>query len=321
MRAWELVRDAVGLHRLRDRLQHRGPPRRASRIYRLVPRAQPRRSTSTGCATRAASPTSACTTERLAAPLVGRRRRSTGTARSTPRPSGCARRSTPTPARSAWCFNAQATNEDHYALVAAGVRAPGRRQGLPGRPATRAGATTSCVSADKNPNTAGAIAIGAGRLRSLVDLADDLKAGALTRAAGASAPTASWSGRRAAAAMPLERLAGAGRARRRTRTAGRRPRHVALPLADVGRGRRHVHQPHWAWSSACAPRSPPAGRRAAGLGDPRRTWRASWAPRMDFADGQGGVPRGAAEAAVHEGRRLGPRRCCRSSCASPNSRG
>ena len=35
------------------------------------------------------------------------------------------------------------------------------------------------VSADKNPNTAGAIAIGAGKLRSLVDLAADVRSGAI----------------------------------------------------------------------------------------------------------------------------------------------
>lgn len=75
-------------------------------------------------------------------------------------------------------MNAQSTNEDLYALA----RLTFDHLGL-GK-AYLAGLDQGwsddiLVSADKNPNTAGAIAIGAGRLRTLLDLANDLKSGAL----------------------------------------------------------------------------------------------------------------------------------------------
>jgi NADH-quinone oxidoreductase subunit G len=76
-------------------------------------------------------------------------------------------------------MNAQSTNEDLYALA----RLTFDHLGL-GK-AYLAGLDQGwsddiLVSADKNPNTAGAMAIGAGRLRSLLDLANDLKSGAVT---------------------------------------------------------------------------------------------------------------------------------------------
>ncbi len=75
-------------------------------------------------------------------------------------------------------MNAQSTNEDLYALA----RLTFDHLGL-GK-AYLAGLDQGwsddiLVSADKNPNTAGAMAIGAGRLRTLLDLANDLKSGAL----------------------------------------------------------------------------------------------------------------------------------------------
>ncbi len=76
-------------------------------------------------------------------------------------------------------FNAQSTNEDLYALgrLAFDHLRIGRAYmaGL-----DQGWSDDILVSADKNPNTAGAMAIGAGRLRSLLDLANDLKAGAVT---------------------------------------------------------------------------------------------------------------------------------------------
>jgi NADH-quinone oxidoreductase subunit G len=76
-------------------------------------------------------------------------------------------------------FNAQSTNEDLYALgrLAFDHLRVGRAY-LAGL--DQGWSDDILVSADKNPNTAGAMAIGAGRLRSLLDLANDLKAGAVT---------------------------------------------------------------------------------------------------------------------------------------------
>ena len=83
------------------------------------------------------------------------------------------------PAEVGVVMNAQSTNEDLYALA----RLTFDHLGL-GK-AYLAGLDQGwsddiLVSADKNPNTAGAMAIGAGRLRSLLDLANDLKSGAVT---------------------------------------------------------------------------------------------------------------------------------------------
>jgi NADH-quinone oxidoreductase subunit G len=76
-------------------------------------------------------------------------------------------------------FNAQSPNEDLYALSRLAFQHLGiGRAYLAGR--DQGWSDDILVSADKNPNTAGAVAIGAGKLRSLVDLAADLKSGALT---------------------------------------------------------------------------------------------------------------------------------------------
>jgi NADH-quinone oxidoreductase subunit G len=104
-------------------------------------------------------------------------------------------------------FNAQSTNEDLYALARLAF------DHLHVGKAYIAGLDQGwhddiLVSADKNPNTAGAMAIGAGRLRSLLDLSNDLKAGAVTalivvgtRGVLGTGPTHSPS-----AALPFERL-------------------------------------------------------------------------------------------------------------------
>ena len=83
------------------------------------------------------------------------------------------------PAEVGVVMSAQSTNEDLYALA----RLTFDHLGL-GK-AYLAGLDQGwsddiLVSADKNPNTAGAMAIGAGRLRTLLDLANDLKSGAVT---------------------------------------------------------------------------------------------------------------------------------------------
>jgi NADH-quinone oxidoreductase subunit G len=113
------------------------------------------------------------------------------------------------PAKVGVVFNAQSSNEDLYALAKLSFEhlrvtkayLAGRDQGW---------SDDILVSADKNPNTAGATAIGGGRLRSMLDLANDLKSGAVSallvvgsdgvlgkEAAAGTAPFA---------ALPLDRL-------------------------------------------------------------------------------------------------------------------
>src|SRR5206468_8953776 len=110
-------------------------------------------------------------------------------------------------------FNAQSTNEDLYALARLAfdhlhvgkAYIAGLDQGW---------SDDILVSADKNPNTAGAMAIGAGRLRTLLDLSNDLKAGAVTAliVVGTQGVLGQGKGPQAAlpvnplAALPLDRL-------------------------------------------------------------------------------------------------------------------
>jgi NADH-quinone oxidoreductase subunit G len=83
------------------------------------------------------------------------------------------------PAEVGVVMSAQSTNEDLYALARltfdhlglGKAYVSGQDQGWK---------DDILVSADKNPNTAGAMAIGAGRLRTLLDLANDIKSGAVT---------------------------------------------------------------------------------------------------------------------------------------------
>jgi NADH-quinone oxidoreductase subunit G len=101
-------------------------------------------------------------------------------------------------------FNAQSTNEDLYALsrLAFDYLRVGRAY-LAGL--DQGWSDDILVSADKNPNTAGALAIGAGRLHTLVELAADLRAGALN-ALLVVGTHGVLVGPNAAAAMPLDRL-------------------------------------------------------------------------------------------------------------------
>ena len=275
MRAWELVHDAVGLPGLRHRLQHRGPPLARPDLPPGAARTTPT-STSTGCATRGASPTSACTTERLAAPLSGGSPvdwdRALDDAGKLLRAALDAE-----PRHGRRRVQRAVDQRGPLRAGAAGVRPPARRQAPTWPGWTRAGATTSCVSADKNPNTAGAMAIGAGRLRSLLDLAERPEGGRGHGAARRRHATACWARRRRAAALPLDRLQtlvaigthrdGVVAARARRAAAGR-----------VGRGRRHVHQPPGHGPAHARRRRRPRATRCP-AGRSCRTWRASWAPR------------------------------------------
>jgi NADH-quinone oxidoreductase subunit G len=132
------------------------------------------------------------------------------------------------PSRVGVVFSAQSTNEDLYALSRLAFdtlklsRAylAGRDQGW---------FDDILVSADKNPNTAGAIAIGGGRLKSLKDLSNDLKSGALSALLVVGEDGVMGSA--GTAALPLEKLESlvvlAWRRDALTDAA-----HVALPMAD-----------------------------------------------------------------------------------------
>jgi len=75
-------------------------------------------------------------------------------------------------------FSAQSTNEDLYVAAQLAFDHLGlKRAYLAGR--DQGWHDDILVSADRNPNTAGAIAIGGGRLKSLIDLSQDLKKGEL----------------------------------------------------------------------------------------------------------------------------------------------
>jgi NADH-quinone oxidoreductase subunit G len=83
------------------------------------------------------------------------------------------------PAEVGVVMSAQSTNEDLYALAKLTFEHLGLAKAyLSGQ--DQGWSDDILVSADKNPNTAGALAIGAGRLRTLLDLANDIKSGAVT---------------------------------------------------------------------------------------------------------------------------------------------
>lgn len=83
------------------------------------------------------------------------------------------------PAEVGVVMSAQSTNEDLYALAKLTFEHLGLNKAyLSGQ--DQGWSDDILVSADKNPNTAGAMAIGAGRLRTLLDLANDIKSGAVT---------------------------------------------------------------------------------------------------------------------------------------------
>ena len=132
------------------------------------------------------------------------------------------------PAKVGVVFSAQSTNEDLYALsrLAFETLGAGRAYlaGLDQGPSDNI-----LVSADKNPNTAGALAIGAGRLKSLMDLSNDLKAGKLS--ALLVVGEQGVLGENAAATMPLGNLQALVVLGWR-RDALTEAAHVALPMAD-----------------------------------------------------------------------------------------
>ncbi len=133
------------------------------------------------------------------------------------------------PAEVGVVMSAQSTNEDLYALARLTFDHLGlSRTYLSGQ--DQGWKDDILVSADKNPNTAGAMAIGAGRLRTLLDLANDIKSGAVTTllvvgthgVLGADA---------APGALPLEKLKSLVVIGTH-RDAVARAAHVALPLTE-----------------------------------------------------------------------------------------
>ena len=100
-------------------------------------------------------------------------------------------------------FSAQSTNEDLYALARLAFENVGlTRAYLAGM--DQGWSDDILVSADKNPNTAGALAIGGGRLKSLLDLSNDLKQGRLTTLLVVGEQGVLGSA--GAAALPIDRL-------------------------------------------------------------------------------------------------------------------
>jgi NADH-quinone oxidoreductase subunit G len=132
------------------------------------------------------------------------------------------------PGRLGVVFNATSPNEDLYALAKLAFDHLGVGKAyLAGR--DQGWSDKILVSADKNPNTAGAVAVGAGRLRTLVDLANDLKSGALG-ALLVLGTDGVLVGANATAAMPLDRLE-ALVVLSTHKNAVTSAAHVALPLA------------------------------------------------------------------------------------------
>jgi NADH-quinone oxidoreductase subunit G len=127
-------------------------------------------------------------------------------------------------------FNAQSTNEDLYALSRLcfdhlkidKAYLAGYDEGW---------SDQILVSADKNPNTAGAKGIGGTKLRSLLDLSRDLKSGAIKALLVVGGHGVLGTGDKAAAGLPLANLEALVVASSHN-GALTEAAHVVLPLAD-----------------------------------------------------------------------------------------
>ena len=267
-------------------------------------RARTPRSTSTGCATRAASRTSALHDRAAGGAAVGRHRRSTGTARSTTRASalsrGARRRR---PARSASCSTrSRPTRTSTRSRGWRSSTCASARRTSPA--ATRAGATTSWCQRRQEPEHRGR---------------DGDRRGPAAQPAGSRRTTC-----KAGAVTALLVVGTRRRARRRTRarrrcrsTACRRwSRSARTGTAWPPRRTSRCRWPTWAEVDGTFTNRlgmvqrvraavPPAGDALPGweiLSHLARKLGATHGLRR----GEGGLRRGQAEAAVHEGRGLGP---------------
>ncbi len=227
--------------RLRSAQQH-GLPRTA--------RATTRRSTSTGCATRACSRTSARVESAPA------RRRCVGGEDATHR--GGARRAAKEqlkgterrPSKVAIVLSAQHSIEDNFALLTL-ARRPTSARATSSCPAGRSGRGDDILmSEDKNPNTRGVMGLVAvphprasSTPRPLAEPASRaIEAG---KYAYAIAPRLgrSRSTRRARRRRALSKLKGFVIDPRRTMVRSRSAAHIVLPAVRVGRGRGHLREP------------------------------------------------------------------------------
>jgi NADH-quinone oxidoreductase subunit G len=102
-------------------------------------------------------------------------------------------------------FSAQATNEDLHVLARLAFEHLGLQKAyLAGK--DEGWSDDILVSADKNPNTSGARAIGGGRLKTLLDLSRDLKAGSLGALLVLGEEGVLGSGSDSVAALPVDKL-------------------------------------------------------------------------------------------------------------------
>ena len=320
------ARDAVGLPGLRHRLQHRGPPLARARSYRLVPRAQPGRQQALDVRRGPLHLQARCATSAWSAPMSAGCR-STGTARWTTRRARC-RRSLATRPRHGRRRASTRSPPTRTTTRWRGWRStPGsveQRRTWRGRRPGLSAPTTSCVDADKNPNTARRRRrSAAGRLRSLLrSRRNDLQAGALTALLVARRRRRARSGRGRRRCPSTAR--GAGR-RRRARD-GRRHRRARTSRCRSRRGPRSTARSPTAQGMVQRMRAavPPAGEALPG-------WEILSHAGAQASGAAHGLRRGArqvvrrhgqAEARrLHEGRRLGPPMRARCSSASPTREG
>ena len=212
--------------------------------------------------------------------------RSSGTRHSTTPASSCAPRSMPTRPRSAWCCNAQRPTRTSTrwpsspSITSALGKAylAGLDQGW---------SDDILVSADKNPNTAGAMAIGPAGCATLLDFGQRPQVGRGDDAAGGRHPRRP--GRRRAGRAADRQAEDAGGGRHAPRAIARR--RARRPAAHgLGRERRDVHQPT-RHGPARARRDPRGRAMRCRAGTSSRTWRASWAPRWTSATPRRSSPR------------------------------
>ena len=245
--------DAVGVQRLRDRLQHRDPPRERAR---LSPRAarEPGRSTSTGCATRAASPTTKFAQRRVAARALGGRAGVDGQGGRLRRRAARRLETRAPAARSASCSTRRRptrTTTRSQGRQGAGRRthsiSPAGRRG-------RSAPTTSCARPTSTRTPPARASSAARAAKGTQQLNADIVVGRAARACGSSATTwRSTTQAQAALAQARRRLPVAARQllqRARCTCSCRRPRGPKCTARSPTAR---------AWCSAC---TPPSSRRA-----------------------------------------------------------
>ena len=266
MRAWELLRHAVGVHRLRHRLQHRGPrlaQHRSTGWSRARTRGQQALDVRRGplhLQAGAREPRWRC---RCSGGVPVDWDRALEDAAKRPPAAMRARRS---PQGLGVVFNAAVHQRGPDALARLAFEHLKVEPQPTWRPSDEGWADDILVSADKNPNTAGAKAIAGGRAEvGCSTSAATCKRGALTAllVLGTSGVLRQRGACGRCRSTSCETL---GRAGHPPGAAGRGgPRGAAA--GRLGRGRRHLHQPP-GHGAAAARGVAAGGRRPAGLGHP-----------------------------------------------------